>query len=67
MNMIRLNNGVMMPDFGLGTFHSTDEKECAEAVRAAVKCGYRIRPASPRFSARHTKKKWVSGSVPITH
>ena len=42
MNMIRLNNGVMMPDFGLGTFHSTDEKECAEAVRAAVKCGYRM-------------------------
>ena len=42
MNMIRLNNGVLMPDFGLGTFHSTDERECTEAVRAAVECGYRM-------------------------
>lgn len=42
MDMIRLNNGVLMPDFGLGTFHSTDEVECADAVRAAVRMGYRM-------------------------
>ena len=40
--MIELNNGVMMPDFGLGTFHATDEEECAEAVKAAVRTGYRM-------------------------
>ena len=42
MNTIRLNNGVLMPDFGLGTFHSTDERKCAEAVGAAVRMGYRM-------------------------
>lgn len=42
MNTIKLNNGVLMPDFGLGTFHSTDERECAEAVRTAVRLGYRM-------------------------
>lgn len=41
METIRLNNGVEMPNFGIGTFLlSPDEAE--ESVYAALQCGYRM-------------------------
>ena len=41
MEIIRLNNGVKMPDFGIGTFLlSPDEAE--RSVYEALQCGYRI-------------------------
>lgn len=41
MEIIRLNNGVEMPDFGIGTFLlSPDEAE--RSVYEALKCGYRM-------------------------
>ena len=39
-NTLTLNNGVKIPQFGLGTWFIDDDK-AAEAVRAAVKLGYR--------------------------
>ncbi len=43
METIRLNNGVEMPNFGIGTFLlSPDEAE--ESVYAALQCGYRVKP-----------------------
>lgn len=41
MEIIRLNNGVEMPDFGIGTFlFSPDEAE--RSVYEALQCGYRM-------------------------
>ena len=41
MEIIRLNNGVEMPDFGIGTFLlSSDEAE--RSVYEALQCGYRM-------------------------
>lgn len=41
MEIIRLNNGVKMPDFGIGTFLlSPDEAE--RSVYEALQCGYRM-------------------------
>ncbi|MBP3254207.1 MAG: aldo/keto reductase [Bacteroidales bacterium] len=42
MNYITLNNGVKMPQLGLGTFLSTDEKQCIDAVNYALQAGYRM-------------------------
>lgn len=42
MDTIRLNNGVEMPLLGLGVFQVTDEAACREAVRQALRTGYRM-------------------------
>ncbi len=41
MKTIKLNNGVEVPVLGFGTFQITDPKEAEEAVRNAIKSGYR--------------------------
>ncbi|XDD51019.1 aldo/keto reductase [Leptospira sp. WS92.C1] len=38
---VTLNNGVMMPIFGLGVWKTKSGKECTEAVLAALEAGYR--------------------------
>ena len=38
--MIKLNNGLEMPQFGLGTFTASNEA-CKEACLVALKAGYR--------------------------
>jgi diketogulonate reductase-like aldo/keto reductase len=38
--MLKLNNGIAMPQFGLGTFTATNEA-CKEACLVALKNGYR--------------------------
>ena len=49
MEIIRLNNGVEMPDFGIGTFLlSPDEAE--RSVYEALQCGYRMVDKSRRQS-----------------
>lgn len=40
--MIELNNGVKMPQKGLGVFQVTDEAACESAVLSALKIGYRM-------------------------
>lgn len=39
---ITLNNSIPMPRIGYGVFRMTDEKECEEAVSAAIRLGYRF-------------------------
>jgi diketogulonate reductase-like aldo/keto reductase len=39
---ITLNNGVMMPAFGLGVWQTADGKEVVSAVKAALESGYRL-------------------------
>ena len=39
-NLLKLNNGIKIPQLGLGTWFIDDSK-VAEAVREAVKIGYR--------------------------
>ena len=42
MDTILLNNGVQMPQQGLGVFQVTDQAVCKESVRDALRTGYRL-------------------------
>lgn len=39
--MIQLNNGVLMPQFGLGTFMQPSDEVCEQSCLTALKAGYR--------------------------
>jgi diketogulonate reductase-like aldo/keto reductase len=39
---LTLNNGVSIPQLGLGVWQAKDGEEVESAVRAALKCGYRL-------------------------
>lgn len=39
--MVRLNNGVLMPRFGLGTFMQGSDETCRNSCLTALKAGYR--------------------------
>lgn len=41
MNTITLNNGLQMPQLGLGTFNVPDDETAKEAVKAALAAGFR--------------------------
>ncbi|MDO4159509.1 MAG: aldo/keto reductase [Prevotellaceae bacterium] len=38
---VKLNNGLFMPRFGIGTFNVPDDSTACDAVSYALKCGYR--------------------------
>ena len=42
MEYVKLNNGVEMPQLGLGTFHSNDAALCEQTILEALKTGYRL-------------------------
>lgn len=42
MNYVTLNNGVEMPQLGLGTFQSNDAALCEQTILNALKMGYRL-------------------------
>lgn len=39
--MVQLNNGILMPQFGLGTFLQPSDKVCKQSCLTALKAGYR--------------------------
>lgn len=39
--MVQLNNGILMPQFGLGTFLQPSDSVCEQSCLAALKAGYR--------------------------
>jgi len=39
--MVKLNNGVLMPRFGLGTYLQPSDEVCEQSCLAALKAGYR--------------------------
>ena len=39
--MVQLNNGVLMPQFGLGTFMQPSDAICKQSCLTALKAGYR--------------------------
>ena len=39
--MVRLGNGVEMPQFGIGTFNVPSNEACKDAVLTALRAGYR--------------------------
>lgn len=39
--MVQLNNGILMPQFGLGTFLQPSDEVCAQSCLTALKAGYR--------------------------
>ena len=42
MNWTALNNGVKIPELGLGLFRAEEEKETVDAIRYAYEAGYRL-------------------------
>ncbi len=38
---VQLNNGILMPQFGLGTFLQPNDSVCYNSVSTAIKAGYR--------------------------
>ena len=42
MEYVKLNNGVEMPQLGLGTFQSNDAAQCEQTILEALKTGYRL-------------------------
>lgn len=39
--MVQLNNGILMPQFGLGTFQQPSDEVCEQSCLTALKAGYR--------------------------
>lgn len=39
--MVQLNNGLLMPQFGLGTFLQPSDEVCEQSCLTALKAGYR--------------------------
>lgn len=39
--MVQLNNGILMPKFGLGTFFQPSDSVCEQSCLTALKAGYR--------------------------
>lgn len=39
--MVKLNNGILMPQFGLGTFFQPSDSVCEQSCLTALKAGYR--------------------------
>lgn len=39
--MVQLNNGILMPQFGLGTFFQPSDSLCEQSCLTALKAGYR--------------------------
>lgn len=39
--MVQLNNGILMPQFGLGTFFQPSDSVCEQSCLTALKAGYR--------------------------
>ena len=42
MKYVKLNNGVRMPQLGLGTFQSSDAAQCEQTILDALEMGYRL-------------------------
>jgi len=42
MEYVKLNNGVRMPQLGLGTFQSSDAAQCEQTILDALELGYRL-------------------------
>lgn len=42
MTTVQLNNGITMPQLGLGTFQSNDPKQCEQTILDALGMGYRL-------------------------
>ena len=42
MEYVKLNNGITMPQLGLGTFQSSDPKQCEQTILDALELGYRL-------------------------
>jgi diketogulonate reductase-like aldo/keto reductase len=42
MEYVKLNNGVRMPQLGLGTFQSSDAAQCTQTILDALELGYRL-------------------------
>ncbi len=53
---LTLNNGVQMPQFGLGVYSIPDGDETYNSVMTALKCGYRHIDTAQRNSAIRTSK-----------
>lgn len=56
---VKLNNGVEMPQVGLGVFQVKEEEQLVNAVKAAIKNGYR----SIDTAAIYGNEEWVGNAI----
>ena len=54
---LTLNNGVQMPQFGLGVYSIADGEDTYSSVLTALKCGYRHRSCLSERAQRGTSSK----------
>lgn len=60
---IKLNNGVFMPIEGFGVFQIPDAAQCLEAVRCALKTGYRLIDTASVYDNEGAVGKAINESV----
>ncbi len=62
--MVKLNNGVLMPRFGLGTYLQPSDDVCEQSCLAALKAGYRHIDTAHAYNdergvGRAVKESWI--------
>jgi diketogulonate reductase-like aldo/keto reductase/alkylhydroperoxidase/carboxymuconolactone decarboxylase family protein YurZ len=59
---VKLNNGVEMPIFGMGTYRITDLEVCERAVYEAIQAGYRLFDTAPLYNNEEAVGKAIKRS-----
>jgi diketogulonate reductase-like aldo/keto reductase/alkylhydroperoxidase/carboxymuconolactone decarboxylase family protein YurZ len=59
---VTLNNGVVMPIFGMGTYRIPDLDECERAVTEAIAAGYRLFDTAPMYGNEEAVGKAIKRS-----
>ena len=62
MDTIQLNNGITMPQQGLGVFQVTDQSVCKESVLTALQTGYRLIDTAACYGNERAVGEAVRGS-----
>lgn len=60
--MVQLNNGILMPQFGLGTFFQPSDSVCEQSCLTALKAGYRHIDTAHAYSDEAGIGRAVKGS-----
>jgi diketogulonate reductase-like aldo/keto reductase len=60
---IELNNGILMPQLGLGVWQAKDGQEVQTAVATAISAGYRLIDTAAAYGNEHGVGKAVNASV----
>ncbi|WP_367333268.1 aldo/keto reductase [Limosilactobacillus sp.] len=62
MQMVKLNNGITMPQLGFGVFQMDDLDECYQAVTDAIRAGYRLFDTAATYGNEAAVGRAIRGS-----